>query len=62
MESKWKVNKRGFLDNELLKENFDELNYENATDLANGSKGILRLYVYNITKKVIDMNIILLKL
>ena len=51
MESKWKVNKRGFLDSGLLNENFDDLNFENATDLANGSKGILRLYVYNITEK-----------
>lgn len=51
MESKWKVNKRGFLDDELLKENFDDLNFENACDIANNSKGILRLYVYNITEK-----------
>ena len=51
MESKWKVNKRGFLDDKLLKENFDDLNFENACDIANNAKGILRLYVYNITEK-----------
>lgn len=51
MESKWKVNKMGFLDSGLLNENFDDLNFENADDIANNSKGILRLYVYNITEK-----------
>ena len=51
MESKWKVNIHGVLDDELLTENFDELNYSNAKDIANNSKGILRLYVYNITTK-----------
>lgn len=28
-----------------------ELNYRNADDIANGSKGIYRLYVYNHTKR-----------
>ena len=51
MESKWKVNSRGLLDTALMESNFDELDYNNSNDIANNSKGILRLYVYNTTEK-----------
>ena len=56
MENKWKVNSRGLLDTALMESNFDELDYNNSNDIANNSKGILQ------RKKVIDMNIILLRL
>ena len=51
MENKWKVNSRGLLDTALMESNFDELDYNNSNDIANNSKGILRLYVYNTTEK-----------
>lgn len=52
MEKKWKVNKCGLLDSGLLNgTDYEKLDFENADDLANGSKGIMRLYVYNMEKK-----------
>ena len=49
MENKWKVNSCGLLD--TMESNFDDLDFSNATDISNNSKGILRLYIYNESTK-----------
>ena len=49
MENKWKVNNCGLLD--TMESNFDDLDFSNATDISNNSKGILRLYIYNESTK-----------
>lgn len=47
MEIKLQLN--GKIDNSGV--DFDNLDYTNADDIANGSKGIFRLYIYNKTTK-----------
>ena len=48
-----KLQLNGKIDNSGV--DFDNLDYTNADDIANGSKGIFRLYIYNKTTKKMEI-------